>query len=235
MRTLLAASTLACAVLSSPALAQPSLDQKADTTSVIAGDSWVAPTSTVLNGQINLDKVISNVRVTYDDGSGVDAVSAAFANDFTAVTRGTALDLTSTQTSEAETRATTAITTDEVDGFVGGAAIAIANKITAGSNFAGTTANIEQTANAATTARTDLTVSDGWGLNSGSSVAIANSATVGAAGYGNPATLEATSRQTNNAAVRATTTLTTDNTNHAAFSHVSATAIGNTATYGGDW
>ena len=224
MRTLLAASTLAFAALSSTAHAQ----EAAETT-------VVPPVSTVLNGQINLNSVISDVRVTYDDGSGVDAVSAAFANDFTAVTRGSTLDLTSSQTNEAETTATTSITTDEVDGFVGGAAIAISNKLTAGSNFAGSTVAIDQTTNAATTARTDLTVSDGWGLNSGSSVAIANSATVGAAGFGNPAPLQATSTQTNNAAVRATSTLATDNTNHAAFSHLSATAIGNTATFGADF
>lgn len=230
MRTLLAASTAVCVALSSAAFAQEASDTEAASTATPP-----VPVSTVLNGQINLNSVISDVRVTYDDGSGVDATAASFANDFTAVTRGSILDLTSVQTNEAATRATVNITTDEVDGFVGGASIAVSNKVTAGANFAGGNLDIEQTNNAATTARTTMTVSDGWGLNSGSAVAVANSATAGVAGFGNPAPLTATSTQTNNANVRAAASLTTDNTNHAAFSHISAAAIGNTATYGADF
>jgi|GEM_PF-1785125 len=241
----MAASIVVFAALSSPVLAQEATggvgaeaitDAIADTDASDASSSTpTLPTSTVLNGQINLNTVISDVTVVYDDGSGVDATAASFANDFTAATRGSSLDLTSTQTNEAEVTATVNVTVDEIDGYVGANSVAIANKVLAGSNFTGATLNIEQTNNANVTATTTLTKSDGWGRAHGSATAIGNSAHGAAAGYGNPAPLTATNTQTNNANIRASVNVTTDNTNHAAYTSVQATAIGNTATYGSDW
>lgn len=248
MPVLMAVSIVAFAALSSAAFAQEAtsieggvgaeaiVDAVESTDASDASTTAVTPpVSTILNGQINLNQVISDVKVVYDDGSGVDATAASFANDFTGVTRGSTLDLTSTQTNEARTTANVNVTVDEIDGYVGANSLAISNKLTAGSNFAGSTMNVEQTTNAATRATTNLTTSDGWGVVHGSATAIANSATGAAAGFGNPAPLDVTSTQTNNAATRAQVNLTTDNTNHAAFTNLQATAIGNTATYGADF
>lgn len=219
---LTAALTAVCVALSSPVFAQD------------AGTPTV-PTSTVINGQINLATTIADVQVTYDDGDGVDATAAAFANDFTGVTRGSTLDLESTQTNEAGVTANTNVSTDFVAGYVGASSVAIANRVTAGSNFAGSDVTVEQTNNAETNATTTLSVNDGYGLTNGNATAIGNSATVGAAGYGNPAPLNATNTQTNNATNRATVNMSTGQVNASAFATLNATAIGNTATYGADF
>lgn len=222
MPVLTAASIAVCVALSSAAAAQTT------TTDPV-------PVSTVLNGQINLNSAIADITVVYDDGSGVDATAAAFANDFTAVTRGSTLDLTSTQTNEATTQATVDVTVDEIDGYTGANSVAISNKLTAGANFAGGIMNVTQTSNADTVAKTTLTTSDGWGMTSGSATAIGNQATGAVAGFGNPAPLEVNNNQTNNALSSATVSFKTDNTNHAAFTSLQATAVGNSATYGADF
>lgn len=214
------ASIAVCVALSSPAFAQ-------------AADP--VPVSTVLNGQINLNTVISDVVVVYDDGAGLDATAASIGNDFTGATRGSILDLTSTQTNDGETLANVDVTVDETDGWVGANSVAISNKVTAGSNFAGSDMVIEQTSNGETRATTTITASDGWGLTNGTATAIGNSATGAAAGYGNPAPLNVTSSQTNNANVSASVSMKTDNTNYASFTNLQATAIGNSATYGADF
>jgi len=241
----MAASIVAFAALSSTSYAQEATggvgaeaitDAIADTdASDAAPDTWTPPTSTVLNGQINLNTVISDVKVVYDDGSGVDATAASFANDFTAATRGSTLDLTSTQTNNGQVQANVDVTVDTIDGYVGANSVAIGNKVLAGSNFAGSNLAVEQNNNASVTATTNLTTSDGWGQVHGSATAIGNSAHGAAAGYGNPAPLNATNNQTNSANIRASVNMKTDNTNSAAFTSVQATAIGNTATYGADW
>ncbi len=227
MPVLTAASIAVCVALSNGAAAQEATTDTAATTTV--------PVSTVLNGQINLNSVIADIKVVYDDGSGVDATAAAFANDFTAVTRGSTLDLTSTQTNEAAVQANVDVTVDEIDGYTGANSLAVSNKITAGANFAGGVMNVTQTANAETRATTTITASDGWGKTQGTATAVANSATGAVAGFGNPAPLEVNNNQTNNALSSATVNFKTDNTNHAAFTGLSATAIGNSATYGADF
>ncbi len=241
----MAASIVAFAALSSASYAQEvtgGVGAEAITDAIAETDASDAsstdpalPTSTVLNGQINLNTVISDVKVVYDDGSGVAATAASFANDFTAATRGSSLDLTSTQTNDGEVRANVDVTVDTIDGYVGANSIAIGNKVLAGSNFTGANLSIEQTNNAGVAATSKLTTSDGWGQVHGSATAIGNSAHGAAAGYGNPAPLTATNNQTNNAAIRSSVDLSTDNTNHAAFTSIQATSIGNTATYGSDW
>jgi len=244
----MAASIVAFAALSSASYAQEATggvgaeaitDAIADTNasdgSDAPADTWTPPTSTVLNGQINLNTVISDVKVVYDDGSGVDATAASFANDFTAATRGSTLDLTSTQTNNGEVQANVDVTVDTIEGYVGATSLAIGNKVLAGSNFAGSNMSVEQNNNARVTATTNLTTSDGWGQVHGSATAIGNSAHGAAAGYGNPAPLTATNNQTNSANIRASVNMKTDNTNSAAYTSIQATAIGNTATYGADW
>lgn len=238
MPALMATSIAVCVALSSAAFAQTTTTGGVGSTPGTSATSTATPpppVSTVLNGQINLNSAISDITVVYDDGSGVDATAASFSNDFTAVTRGSTLDLTSKQVNKAETRATTNVTVDEVDGFVGANSVAISNKLTSGANFAGGKLNVTQTTKANTVATTNLTTSDGWGRAHGSATAIANSATGAVAGFGNPAPLEVNNKQTNDAAALATVNLKTDNTNHAAFTSLKATAIGNSATYGADF
>ncbi|MDW3096905.1 MAG: hypothetical protein R8J41_02305 [Alphaproteobacteria bacterium] len=246
MQALMATSIAVFAALSSTAYAQEAttggvgadaiVDAIADTDASDASSATtMLPTSTVLNGQINLNSVISDVKVVYDDGSGVDATAASFANDFTAATRGSTLDLTSNQTNSGQVRAKVDVTVDEIDGYVGANSVAIGNKVLAGSNFTGSNLAIGQTNNARVTATTNLTTSDGWGQVHGSATAIGNSVHGAAAGFGNEAPLNATSNQTNNANIKSSVNLKTDNTNHAAFTSIQATSIGNTATYGSDW
>ena len=246
MPALMAASIVAFAALSSASYAQEAAGgvgaeaitdaiANTDASDASSAPAWTPPTSTVLNGQINLNTVISDVKVVYDDGSGVNATAASFANDFTAATRGSILDLTSAQTNNGEVKATADVKVDTIEGYVGATSVAIGNKILAGSNFAGSNLSVEQNNNAKVTATTNLATSDGWGLTHGSATAIGNSAHGAAAGYGNPAPLNATNNQTNSADIRASVNMKTDNTNSAAYTSVQATAIGNTATYGADW